>query len=214
MRLVTSEVATVARSVPAKRKGIERWTMKYSNSGGARDAPDYRTRPRWRGRSWARLFSCAQHMSDEQNPPHELEARASTVVLVGRFNPRILQPAWFDAKGLLAEEDVNPKTLVLTDGFVSFETQTVEVFCAQERCQVGTKELTPTPDVIRDLVSERSHCSVRRLSGSLESIMSPTFRPPCGDGTTSSLSLEIPRRRMSFCRTRNYSRSSYEAPAR
>jgi hypothetical protein len=89
-------------------------------------------------------------MASEQ-PPHELEIGGSTIVLLGAFNPRIFQPMWFEARGLLADVDVDPNSLVLTDGFVSFETGVVSVFCARDRCQFATTDKTPTPDIIRDL---------------------------------------------------------------
>jgi hypothetical protein len=89
-------------------------------------------------------------MASEQ-PPHELELRGSTIVLIGGFNPRIFQPMWFHARGLLADVDVDPNSLVLTEGFVAFQTGVVSVFCAQDRCQFGTTDKTPTPDIIRDL---------------------------------------------------------------
>jgi hypothetical protein len=90
-------------------------------------------------------------MAVDHPPPHELEERATAVVLVGRFNPRIFQPAWFDAKGLLAATDVEPTSLALTDGFVAFQTPLVSLVCTQERCQLMTTRHSPTPDVVRDL---------------------------------------------------------------
>ncbi len=91
-------------------------------------------------------------MPAEQAPPSELEERATTIVLIGRFNPRIFQPMWFDAKGLLSEADVDPQSLVMTDGFAAFQTELFGLLCAQERCQFTTTATTPSPDVIRDLV--------------------------------------------------------------
>gem|GEM_PF-4287306 len=74
------------------------------------------------------------------------------MVLLGRFNPRIFQPMWFEARGLLADVDVEPESLVLTDGFVAFQTPVISVLCAQDRCQFAMTSLTPTPDLIRDVV--------------------------------------------------------------
>jgi hypothetical protein len=87
-----------------------------------------------------------------ENPPHELEQRIVAVVLLGRFNPRIFQPAWFAARELLAEVDVDPKSIVMTDGFVAFDTEFVKLLCAQDRCQFVSGATTPTPELIRDLV--------------------------------------------------------------
>src|SRR4051794_27085336 len=84
-------------------------------------------------------------------PSDPLEQRASTIVLVGSFNPRIFQPLWFSARELLSEADVDAQSLVLTDGLSVFETEYVSFLCAQDRCQFATTAHTPTPDVIRDL---------------------------------------------------------------
>jgi len=90
-------------------------------------------------------------MPSEQ-PPHELEQRVIAVVLLGRFNPRIFQPTWFAARELLTDVDVEPKSIVMTDGFVAFETEYLRLLCAQDRCQFVSTETTPTPELIRDLV--------------------------------------------------------------
>lgn len=87
-----------------------------------------------------------------EHPPHELEQQIAAVVLLGRFNPRIFQPTWFAARGLMAEVDVDPKSIVMTDGFVAFETEYVNVLCAQDRCQFASTPATPTPELVRDLV--------------------------------------------------------------
>lgn len=97
------------------------------------------------------MLSRAAAMSFE-HPPHEQEQRITSVVLLGRFNPRIFQPAWFAARELLAEPDVDPKSIVMTDGFVAFETEFVNVLCAQDRCQFVTTATTPTAELVRDLV--------------------------------------------------------------
>ncbi len=86
-----------------------------------------------------------------ERQPDELEEHGSTIVLLGRFNPRIFQPLWFAARGLVTDSDVDPESVVLTDGFAAFSTPLISVFCSQDRCQFGTTETTPTPDVVRDL---------------------------------------------------------------
>jgi len=97
------------------------------------------------------LRALPQPRSPEQ-PPDQLEERGTTIVLLGSFNPAILQPAWFAARDLLAAADVDAKSLVLTDNFAAFSTDVVSVFCAQDRCQFAEVGATPTPDVIRDLM--------------------------------------------------------------
>jgi hypothetical protein len=87
-------------------------------------------------------------------PPSELEQRATTIVLIGRFNPRIFQPMWFASRKLLAEGDVDPESILVTDGVSAFRTHDISLLCAQDRCQVGTTQTTPTPDILRDLVTE------------------------------------------------------------
>lgn len=85
-------------------------------------------------------------------PPHELEEAGTTVVLLGAFNPRIFQPMWFAARGLLAESDVDAQSVIVSDGFSAFSTNVATMFCAQERCQFSASNNTPSPDVVRDLV--------------------------------------------------------------
>ncbi len=75
-------------------------------------------------------------------------------MLIGRFNPRIFQPMWFAARGLLAEGDVEPESIVVTDGLAAFNTRELTVLCVQDRCQFTTTATTPTPDILRDLVTE------------------------------------------------------------
>jgi hypothetical protein len=86
--------------------------------------------------------------------PSELEQRATTIVLLGRFNPRIFQPMWFASRKLLAEHDVEPESVVVTDGLSAFRRRDISLFCAQDRCQFGSTPTTPTPDILRDLATE------------------------------------------------------------
>jgi hypothetical protein len=84
---------------------------------------------------------------------HDLEERGTTIVLVGGFNPQIFQPMWFESHGLLSSSDVDAKSLILTEGFVSFQTDIVGITCAPDRCQFVAGPNAPSPDVLRDLVA-------------------------------------------------------------
>ena len=116
----------------------------------------------WRTR--ARWHDCACDPDDcklaavatptREAAPSEQEQRATTIVLIGRFNPRIFQPMWFAARKLLAEGDVDPESIVVTDGVSAFRTHDISILCSLDRCQVGTTPATPTPDILRDLVTE------------------------------------------------------------
>ena len=90
----------------------------------------------------------------EDLPPNELEQRATTVVLIGRFNPDILQPMWFAAKGLLAERDVDADSLLVSQGFTSFATGEITIVCSRDRLQFGTTPKTPTEDILLDLITQ------------------------------------------------------------
>lgn len=61
---------------------------------------------------------------------------------------------WFAARNLLAEGDVEPESIIVTDGVSAFRTHDLSILCSGDRCQVGTTLATPTPDILRDLVTE------------------------------------------------------------
>lgn len=75
-------------------------------------------------------------------------------MLIGRFNPRVFQPMWFAARGLLAEEDVDADSVLMTDGFSNFVTREFGLLCTRDRWQVMATRTTPTPDILLDLTTE------------------------------------------------------------
>lgn len=75
-------------------------------------------------------------------------------MLIGRFNPRVFQPMWFSARNLLAEEDVDANSVVVTDGFTNFVTREFGLLCTRDRWQVAETQTTPTPDILLDLATE------------------------------------------------------------
>lgn len=83
---------------------------------------------------------------------HELDERQVSIVLIGNFNPRIVQPSWFDARGLLTEADVEADNLLVSEAITTFRTPLLTLLCDQGRFQITTTGKTPTPDLIRDLV--------------------------------------------------------------
>lgn len=75
-------------------------------------------------------------------------------MLIGRFNPDILQPMWFAAKGLLSEQDVDADSVLVSQGFTSFATDELTIVCSRDRLQFGTTPKTPTEDILRDVITQ------------------------------------------------------------
>jgi hypothetical protein len=61
---------------------------------------------------------------------------------------------WFAARNLLSEGDVEPESVVVTDGVSAFRTHDISLLCSTDRCQFGSTATTPTPDILLDLVTE------------------------------------------------------------
>lgn len=74
------------------------------------------------------------------------------IVLVGSFNPRIFQPAWFAANGLIpAEEGEHAHINIIHPDLVSFRTDWFDLSVEQDRFAVTTKS-APSYEPVRDLV--------------------------------------------------------------
>lgn len=86
-----------------------------------------------------------------RDDPAILDERQVSIVLVGSFNPRILQPSWFDARGLLDEEDVESVNMIVSEAITAFRAPLFTVVCDHNRCQFTTTSKTPTPDIVKDL---------------------------------------------------------------
>jgi hypothetical protein len=85
-------------------------------------------------------------------PPHKPEKQGHQIVLIGDFNPKIFQPAWFGAEGLIQPSEVesarieiiHPEVVIFLLGWLRLEV-------TRERFSAGTQQ-EPYHEVIRDLV--------------------------------------------------------------
>jgi len=75
----------------------------------------------------------------------------TSIVLLGSFNPRIFQPAWFVAQGLLAPEEGTASTIqLINNDFCAFETDWCRVEVLGERCTFYSLA-APIVEALRDL---------------------------------------------------------------
>lgn len=77
---------------------------------------------------------------------------ATTIVLLGSFNPRIFQPAWFVSQALLPPHNgTEPDVRLINNDYCGFQTDwfTLQVF--SERLELSTLA-TPAPEQLRDLL--------------------------------------------------------------
>jgi|ERR1700730_5819098 len=85
-------------------------------------------------------------------PDIHSEIEAANVVLVGGFNPRIFQPAWFANHGLLRPEEAElAENLVSTREVTTFATKWLTIQVIPERFQAFTMDAAHF-EALRDLV--------------------------------------------------------------
>ncbi len=86
-------------------------------------------------------------------PPYRLVQQGHQIILLGDFNPKIFQPAWFGAQGLIAQSEAeNAKIQVVHAEVVIFSLEdwlTLQV--TRERFAAATTQV-PYAEVMRDLV--------------------------------------------------------------
>ena len=85
---------------------------------------------------------------------YPLKFKEHSIVLVGNFNPKIFQPAWFAAQGLLSQQEAEEvKIEIIHSSVVIFSTNTnwMRIEVTDERFIVKTSQ-EPYDVVIRDLV--------------------------------------------------------------
>lgn len=101
--------------------------------------------------------------------PAQIESEGVHIVLLGSFNPAILQPFWFVANGLVTEEVAEAAaelTLVSPDitavGFPEFSVEVV-----RDRLTFASTSETATPNLVRDaaanVLNVLSHTPVQKL---------------------------------------------------
>lgn len=80
------------------------------------------------------------------------ERDTTSIVLVGSFNPRIFQPAWFVAQGLLPPgEGADADVQVIANDICIFQTDWCRIEVLNNRFSL-TSISTPVEEVLRDLV--------------------------------------------------------------
>ncbi|MCX4652921.1 hypothetical protein OG249_13580 [Streptomyces microflavus] len=85
----------------------------------------------------------------ESRPP---EYDQVSIVFVGSFNPKIYQPAWFEAQGLIRpEEAADSKIEVISNDICIFETSWFRLEVFKERWALSSRA-TPAIELLRDLV--------------------------------------------------------------
>ncbi len=80
------------------------------------------------------------------------ELSGLSIIVVGAFNPAILQPSWLAAKQLLRPEEAEAAEVeVITREIASFSTDWLDLAITLDRLQISTTS-APSYDLVRDLV--------------------------------------------------------------
>jgi hypothetical protein len=83
--------------------------------------------------------------------PRVLKLSGSTIVVVGSFNPSILQPAWFSSQGLITNgEATDAEVRVVHKDFTSFGTEYWDLECTADRLVIAS-DRAPAIEILRDL---------------------------------------------------------------
>ncbi|GAB2816854.1 hypothetical protein GCM10027073_55780 [Streptomyces chlorus] len=73
------------------------------------------------------------------------------IVCIGAFNPRIFQPAWFAAQGLLAADEASEADVqIITNDVCVFSTEWFRIEVLENRCSISSLS-TPVFEMLRDL---------------------------------------------------------------
>lgn len=95
------------------------------------------------------------------------EYDTTTIVLLGAFNPRIFQPAWFVAQDLMAPEDSTDADLqIVNNDLCAFETAWCRIEVLADRMTVRSLA-APIVEILRDLIVGTfqllAHTPIKRL---------------------------------------------------
>jgi hypothetical protein len=83
---------------------------------------------------------------------HLPEIQGVSIVLLGDFNPKIFQPAWFAAQGLIRQQEADEANIdIIHPEVVSFSLEWLALQVTRERFMVSTAQ-QPYYRVLRDLV--------------------------------------------------------------
>ncbi len=83
---------------------------------------------------------------------YQCKLKDHSIVLLGNFNPKIFQPAWFVAEGLLQHQEADEANIeIIHSSVVIFRTDWMRMEVTQDRFIVTTSK-EPYDRVLRDLV--------------------------------------------------------------
>src|ERR1019366_9517037 len=105
-------------------------------------------------------------------PSHRSEIDGASIVLIGKFNPAIFQPAWLGACNLLRKEEVEDAVIGMVNPQVtSFSAHWLTIQVLAERFTASTADPAQY-QALRDLVA----CNSRFGSGQfIETLLSVSF---------------------------------------
>lgn len=99
--------------------------------------------------------------------PFKLDIDGAAILLVGDFNPKIFQPAWLAAKGLIRQEESDAATVsVVTHDLVDFTSGWLSMQVLPDRFQAGTSEaaqIKPLCDLVEGIFTLLEHTPVRAM---------------------------------------------------
>lgn len=88
----------------------------------------------------------------EQMDSPQLKINGHSIVLIGNFNPKIFQPAWFGSEGLIQKKEAEQSTIeIIHPDVVIFSLEWLRVMVTRERFSVETFQ-EPFDEILRDLV--------------------------------------------------------------
>lgn len=110
-------------------------------------------------------------MADESSRSPSNDSGSSQIVLVGSFNPLILQPHWLAANEVLTEPEaeaiIEAGDIILTPDIAAGRYASFALEATRERVTFATTEETETPLLLRDLAvnafSLLRHTPIRHL---------------------------------------------------
>lgn len=80
------------------------------------------------------------------------EIQGATIVLLGDFNPKIFQPAWFAAQGLIRNEEAQDAEIgILHQALTDFSLEWLKIQVQQDRFSAGTHQ-SPFFSPLKELV--------------------------------------------------------------
>ncbi|MFF3376217.1 hypothetical protein ACFYXF_25090 [Streptomyces sp. NPDC002680] len=102
-------------------------------------------------------------MQESRPPDHD----QISIVLVGSFNPKIFQPAWFAAQGLIRQEEATEANIeIVNNDICIFESSWFRVEIFNERWALLSRA-TPAVETLRDLAvgtfSVLRHAPVKKV---------------------------------------------------